>query len=108
MTQASLPTESVRYGKVLEQAIEIINGERLGTYGPPAKKFKQIAQMWSTYLGIEVKSEDVAMLMILLKVCRFSKEHDEDSLVDIAGYTGLVEALSNEGYGHGYKFLQNN
>lgn len=78
---------------VLAEAEEIINGQRREDYGGPAESFGRIARMWSGYLGSEVTPEDVAMLMVLLKVSRAKQGFQRDSLVDIAGYAGCVELL---------------
>ena len=53
--------------------------------------FDEIAALWSVYLGHPVIGEDVAMMMILLKVARVMKcVSIDDSLVDIAGYAACA------------------
>lgn len=75
---------------VLDQAKKIVSGPRKKSYGPPQESLSKIASLWSTYLGQEIGGEDVCMLMTLLKVARFQKGKDEDSLVDIAGYASIA------------------
>ena len=56
--------------------------------------FDEIAALWSVYLGHPVIGEDVAMMMILLKVARVMKcVSIDDSLVDIAGYAACAAEI---------------
>jgi len=80
---------------VLDEAAQIINGQRQLDYGTPAESFGRIANLWSDYLGIEVTPPDVANLMILLKVSRAKQGFHRDSYVDIAGYAGCAELLES-------------
>ena len=75
---------------ILDKAKIIINGERQGTYGEAEDSFSIIAQMWTAYLGKEIKSEDVANMMILMKVARNSSGvYKDDNWIDICGYAAL-------------------
>ncbi len=74
-------------GDVLDQAKELINGDRNNQYGPPTQDFQRIAAMWSVYLGQDVAPHDVAVCMTLLKVSRIAwSPEKEDHWVDAAGY----------------------
>lgn len=74
--------------KMLEEAAEIVSGQRDRQYGGPEDNFNRIAKIWSVILGIEVTKEDVAMMMVGLKVARFANRSgfQADTWVDIAGY----------------------
>lgn len=75
---------------ILDKAKTIINGERQGTYGEAENSFSVIAQMWTAYLGKNLTSEDVANMMILLKVARNSSGvYKDDNWIDICGYAAL-------------------
>lgn len=82
---------------VLDEAKEIIYGDREKTYGHPSKNLEVIARMWSAYLFArdvvcEITPQDVAVMMVLLKTARLGNQPDHhDSLVDGAGYLALVE-----------------
>lgn len=86
-------------GSILDEAKKIVHGARQKGYGGPKESFGRIAAMWSAYLGTEVTDQDVAMMMVLLKVSRarngISKDGvpQEDSLVDIAGYAACAELI---------------
>lgn len=79
---------------VAQKAEELINGPRREAYGPVEESFQRIAQIWSGVLGIPVTPQQVALLMIGLKLHRESNSHSEDNLVDLVGYTLLLEKLT--------------
>ena len=70
----------------LETAEHMVNGDREHDYGTPEDNFKTIAGLWSGYLGKEISSLDVAMLMALMKIARIKAGTKPDSFVDLAGY----------------------
>ena len=81
--------------EILDKAKECINGDRDETYGNPENSFKRISSLWEVYLrdkcvggdaGICLCADDVAAMMILLKVARLSGSEQLDTWVDIAGY----------------------
>lgn len=81
---------------VLEEAQEIIYGDREQTYGKPSKNLDCIAQMWNAYMyslgGRDITAKDVACMMVLLKTARLANRTDHrDSVVDICGYAALIE-----------------
>jgi hypothetical protein len=82
---------------ILSEAYDIIRGERLQHYGPPTKSFARIAGMWSAYLEVEVTSNDVCAMMVLLKQARQKDGYHRDSAVDSAGYSALQEVLAEAG-----------
>lgn len=83
---------------ILQEAQEVIYGDREKTYGAPDKNLQAIADLWSQYLYHSYKDKvsvnDVCNLMILMKVARLinSPEH-HDSMVDICGYAALMERV---------------
>jgi hypothetical protein len=81
---------------ILDEAKEIIYGDREQTYGHPAKNLNMISSLWSNYLGIPIGAQDVCMMMILLKVSRQSNAYTRDNLVDIAGYAALNSRLEDD------------
>ena len=80
---------------ILDEAKEIIYGDREKKYGHPAKNLNQISRLWSMYLEHPVSAQDVCMMMILLKVARQSNAYTRDNLVDIAGYAALNSRLED-------------
>ena len=76
--------------EALREAARIISGERNKQYGDPEDNFERTAKIWSVTLGINITNEDVAMMMVGLKVARYASKSgfQPDTWVDIAGYAG--------------------
>lgn len=86
------PQETVLQPRVqaLREAASIIAGDRDIQYGGPEENFTRIAKIWSVIVGVEISSEDVAMMMVGLKVARYASKSgfQPDTWIDIAGYAG--------------------
>ncbi|WXX09765.1 hypothetical protein [Mycobacterium phage MS619] len=79
---------------ILTTAEEIINGQRAKDYGDAKENHQRIANLWNVYAGTELSPEDVAVMMILLKIARFMENgYHNDTVVDIAGYAGVLEKM---------------
>ncbi len=94
--------------ELLEQAEKIVNGHREDEYGSPERNFQTIAQLWGAYINAAcingtdfdfcLTEEDVAALMILMKVARISSDRQHlDSWVDIAGYAACGGEIATGG-----------
>lgn len=86
---------------VLEEAKRCICQDRQNQYGAPEDSFLTIAAFWETYLSakyerpIELTRDDVAIMMVLLKVARtIGHAHHVDNYVDMAGYAALAAELA--------------
>lgn len=95
------PSENPR-SVILTEALDIVNGERERDYGPPTENLARIRDFWNTYLSsvlgykVELKSRNVAELMVLVKVARLIQSPTKDSYVDMAGYAALSYEASVE------------
>lgn len=80
--------------KTLRKAESLITGDRNRTYGDPTDNFRDIAEVWTTYLkhklrdGETISSGDTAWMMIGLKMVRAKAQPSMDNWVDAAGYAG--------------------
>ena len=71
---------------ILQTAQQAVQ-DRGKNYGDVTLNHKRIAAMWSVILEWDVEPEQVAMMMIALKIARLMETPDhQDSWVDIAGY----------------------
>lgn len=91
----------VTIGNILLEAHEIVNGERQGLYGTPENNFERIADYWERYLKhtkqayFTMYPEDVAMMMVLMKIARLESGHfTRDSCTDAAGYLAWYSELA--------------
>lgn len=76
--------------EALREAAKIIDGDRNNQYGSPEDNFDRTAKIWSVILDHNVTAEDVAMMMVGLKMARFAAKSgfQGDTWIDIAGYAG--------------------
>ena len=94
----------------LEQAKELINGQRAKDYGDAKQNHQKIANLWSSYLTcklartvvktdgssyIHITPEDVVLMMMLVKVARITHSSTTDSWVDLCGYAALGGEFSH-------------
>jgi hypothetical protein len=78
-------------GDLLDEAKQIITGERQDAYGSPEDSFSLIGSLWSAYLGREITPREVADMMILFKVARLKgQKPTRDTYCDIAGYAAIA------------------
>lgn len=85
--------------EVLETASNIITGERENAYGCSKTTHNNIATYWKAYmaqrhgLDIPLSGQDVALMMVLLKIARINGAPTPDTLVDMCGYTAIAAEL---------------
>lgn len=93
----------------IDEAKEIIYGDREKTYGRPDKNLNTIAELWNSYIkgkygqmlashglssfAIYLVHTDVAMMMILLKIAREINHHNRDNPLDMIGYAALIDRI---------------
>lgn len=88
---------------ILDEAKQIIYGDREKIYGHPAKNLETIAGFWQQYIKAKFKTHlqltpaDVCAMMRFVKESRLiNTPNHRDSLVDIAGYTALQDRLDEK------------
>lgn len=91
----------VEYGKesILDEAKRLTSRDRQGNYGHPKDNFRRIADLWNAYLinrkqpQDPISTEDVAWMMVLLKIGRDLNKPTRDNLVDTLGYTRTLAMI---------------
>lgn len=87
---------------VAQEAQRLVMGDRRKDYGDVRDSFERIAGLWNAHLGVgsepgklrsRITAQDVAMMMVLMKVSRNCGKSKRDNLVDIAGYALCAEML---------------
>lgn len=86
-----LPKESAA-----QEAQRVVNGVRGNDYGSARDNMQLTADIWSAILQHKVTAEEVALCMIGVKIARELHTHKHDNLVDICGYTLVLEKLYEE------------
>ena len=81
---------------ILAEAQRLVNGDRQSDYGHPLDNFGDVAAIWSVILRTPITAEQAALCMVGLKLARQSNKGKRDNLVDLAGYTQVVEMIETE------------
>lgn len=86
-----------------DEAKALVQGQRQADYGDKRQNFTQIAMLFQGVLatklapGQAITAEDVALLMIQVKIARLAKSPDHrDSILDVAGYAICFDMLRQE------------
>ena len=89
--------------EILEKAKKLVSGDRHQKHGDKVINHENIARLWSSYLQNKTQlnnnlmPEDVANLMILLKVARSQAgEHNIDDYVDTCGYASIAGEIAEK------------
>lgn len=92
--------------QTLETAIRLTGGDRNKSYGPPFDNLSDCANLWNAYINSKwgclalqpdgaysanLKAEDVAWLMVLVKMTRsFNPGYHPDNYTDAAAYSAIA------------------
>ena len=83
--------------EILKTANEYITKDRQATHGNAENNFAFIARLWSAYTELPITPQDVAMMMVLLKVARFKGNPSHtDNAIDLCGYAALAGEMGNK------------
>ena len=82
---------------ILDEAKQITE-ERQSNYDVPENNFSRIAEEWNLYfkhknMSIEITAEDVAIMMIKMKIVREIFKPGKDNLVDLCGYAHCLARI---------------
>lgn len=83
--------------EILDAAATCVCKERNNQYGEPEDCFRDIANLWAAYKGVDFDPFDVAMMMSLLKVARAkANPQHTDNYIDLCGYGSIAGELANK------------
>lgn len=86
----------------LTEAMQVAGKDRSRDYGHPLDNHERIARLWNAYLDnrgkplATLQPEEVAWMMILLKVAREQQTPKRDNLVDTCGYVRCIELMQEK------------
>src|SRR3954466_9442603 len=86
---------------ILNEAADLIVGQRQEDYGTPEENFGRIAEYFNIHFkknleqNIPATPRQMAEFMVLLKMARTINSPTRDSYVDIGGYAGIAGELAN-------------
>lgn len=74
----------------MQEANNLVNGDRQADYGTPRGNYEGVAKVWSGLLSPilkrDITPEEAALMMVGLKLQRQAMKHKRDNLVDAHGY----------------------
>ena len=92
---------SQRAGAILNEAARLVTQDRNATHGDCYQQQATAAKLWTAWLQakdvtVEISAEDVAVMMMLLKLSRTISggTFNPDNYVDMAGYAGIASACA--------------
>ena len=75
----------------LEEASRLVGGDRQKDYGDKVQNHKNIARLWSAYLDVPITTENVAIMMCLLKIARTKLGvTSKDTYIDMSAYSAIA------------------
>ena len=86
---------------VLQKAAKAVH-DGTGKHGDTERSFAMIGQLWQTYIvhawmqrqNNIITAQDVAQMMVFVKMARAVYGHSADNHVDMAGYAALASTLN--------------
>lgn len=93
---APVKAETSPAWQILNDAANLIDGDRNVQHGDREKCHAEIAKLWTWWTGFQIDAHDVAMMMTLLKTARIKTgAYNRDCYVDGAGYLSIAGELRN-------------
>jgi|TARA_R110001632_G_scaffold35369_1_gene89256 hypothetical protein len=91
--------------EILVKANRLISKTRNETHGDAFKNHAEIAEFWNTFLDSKLRpmanitAQDVAIMMILLKVSRSTQgeKFNIDNFIDMVGYAAIAGEIGDAG-----------
>lgn len=80
-----------RAADIVGHAAALVGGDRAAQHGDKVENHQYIAALWTAYLGVTITADQVALMMVLLKIARTKTGAlNRDDFVDMAGYAGVA------------------
>ncbi len=80
---------------ILREAEQAVTKDRNATHGEPEDTFGSIARVWSARLGVELRPDQVCIMLMDLKTCRaWTNPAHPDNWIDGAGYAACGGELA--------------
>ena len=91
--------------EILKKAKDLISGDRNDTHGDAFQNHAEIAEYWNIFLDkklqpmASITAEDVALMMVLLKISRNTqgKKNNMDNFIDMCGYAAIAGEINDTG-----------
>ena len=77
--------------EILKIASKLVSGDRAKAYGDKKKLHDKTAKMWSAF----IHAEQVAHMMVMLKIARTTTGNNPDNYVDAAAYSAIAGEIND-------------
>ena len=81
---------------ILDEAQEILEGDRESDYGDPVANFNRISGIASSILDYTITPEECVVVMMAVKLSREHYKHKRDNLVDLVAYTEIYNRVREQ------------
>ena len=84
---------------VLDKAKELLTGDRAKAYGNVVDNFEAIRDVANVMLkrkNIKLDIEDIAMVLVALKIAREGNKHSFDNVVDGSAYLQILNIMNGK------------
>jgi hypothetical protein len=92
--ESSTPAPEV--DSILEEAQDILEGDRESDYGDPVANFNRISDIASSILNETITPEQCVVVMMAVKLSREQYRHKRDNLVDLVAYTEIYNRIKEQ------------
>lgn len=82
---------------ILEEAQDILEGDRDTDYGDPVANFNRISGIASAMSGVDISPEQCVLVMMAVKLSREQFKHRRDNLVDLVAYAEILNRVVEQG-----------
>lgn len=89
-------TSTSEMDSILEEAQEILEGDRDSDYGDPVANFNRISGIASSILNETITPEQCVVVMMAVKLSREQYKHKRDNLVDLVAYTEIYNRIKEQ------------
>ena len=83
-------TKASDISNVLEEANVLVNKDRNAYYGDPVDTYNKVGTIASVITGKHIEGKDIIKIFIATKLVRESYKHKRDNLVDVCGYSEIL------------------
>jgi hypothetical protein len=82
---------------ILETANEYVTRDRAATHGDAEDSFGKLAAIWGARLGVHIRPDQVAIMMLDLKTVRaWDNPKHQDNWIDMAGYAACGGEIASK------------
>lgn len=93
-----MKTKRKKQHTIADEAKDLVYGDRSKSYGDWLDNASRAADIYNAWRrpACPINAEDINLILLALKMSREAVRHKQDNLVDIIGYTLLLDMLKED------------